>query len=223
MSDRLRPRRGRLPLAVLGVAVVGMLGGHELGYLLGGAARTLSTPHGHLDATVHAAPVLAAWSLLAAALTDPRRGWTRELTVPRLTAVQTTLFVLVEVGERALQGAAFGELSSASVLLGLLAQPLLAALTVLLARYGQTVVGHLLRRRRAGRPVALGPVLGTAGTPVLVSRQPPSVSSRDPPRDVRSAPHVPPRTPTRPRARGDGRTRWIAHDPGWSQACSRPA
>jgi hypothetical protein len=182
VSARPAGSRTRTALAVAGVAAVGVLGGHELGYLVGAADGTVTTPHAHLDALLGAAPVAAAWLLLAAALTDPRRGWTRELTVTRLVTAQAGLYAALEIGERLAHGVPLAELASVAVVSGLVAQVVVAGVAILLARAGQSLVGHLLRRPR---PRATTPALSRpVGDPVDVpagSRRPRTAPSRGPP------------------------------------------
>jgi hypothetical protein len=170
-------------LAPSGVAILGVVGGHELGYLLGGAADvSLATSHVHLTAATQVAHLFVAWLLLAIAVTDPRRGWTRGLTVPRLAGLQSALYVALEVGERIAQGAPLAELGSAPVLLGLAVQLPLAATLVLFARVVQAAVDRLL----AAGPA---PLLVPTGRPrcrqrsgfVPRSRRPLATTSRGPP------------------------------------------
>ncbi|WP_052666788.1 hypothetical protein [Nitriliruptor alkaliphilus] len=173
-------RRG---LAVLGVALLGVVGGHELGYLVGGAADGgLATPHTHLAAATRVAHLFAVWFLLAAAVSDPRRGWTRGLTVPRLAILQSGLYVTLEVAERVAQGTPLAELTSRCVLFGLLLQLPLAATTVLLSRVTQTAVERLLAGGPALLVVPTGRPRCTRGPEVAPrSRRPLAATSRGPP------------------------------------------
>jgi hypothetical protein len=187
VSAHARGTRSRPALAVLGVAAIGTLAGHELGYLLGGVVdATLETSHAHLSAFLGVAPLAAAWALLAAALTDPRRGWTRQLTARRLASSQAVLYGALEVGERALVGAPMAELGSASVVLGLLAQGWLAAAAVLLVRLAQSVVGHVLRGCSPPLVLQLPAVPVAVPVSVPASRRPLTTSSRGPPHRSRS-------------------------------------
>jgi hypothetical protein len=179
VSNRTATGGAGRALALLGVAAVGVLGGHELGYLLGGATST--TPHGHLEAALHAAPLFAAWLLVAAAVTDPRRGWTRALTFPRLAALQVTLYGGLEVGERLVLGMPLAELTSTPVLLGLLSQLLLAGVTIALARLAQALVERILLRWSEAARLRVPTSFAAPAPRAVRSQRPLTTSSRGPP------------------------------------------
>jgi hypothetical protein len=169
-------------LALLGVAILGVVGGHELGYLLGGAAdASLATPHAHVAAVTQVLHLFVAWLLLAVAVTDPRRGWTRGLTIRRLAGLQAALYAALEVGERLVQGAPLAELASAPVLLGLAVQLPLAAVTVLVARVVQAAVDRLLADGPTPIVVPTGRHRCRRAGSVPRSRRPLATTSRGPP------------------------------------------
>jgi hypothetical protein len=130
-------QRARGWLGLLVVAGAGALIGHEVGYTVGPSLGSqVVTPHGHVAQLLQILPPLGGFVLLAAAVSDPRRArWAREqLTVGRLAAVQMLLFVALEVMERQAHGVSLAELATPPVLVGAVAQLLVAALLVTFVR-----------------------------------------------------------------------------------------
>ena len=150
------PRRPLVRLLL--VAVAGALIGHELGYALGpfvGEAAS-TTPHDHLDQFLRIVPAAGVLTVVVAGLTDPRRARHVDdrISVGRLASLQGVLYGALEIGERLLHGQTLHGLAEPPVVLGGLAQLLVAVLLVSLARLTRRVL-HLLDH-------ALGaPVLGT--------------------------------------------------------------
>jgi len=126
-------RLSRARMAVALAAPAGVLGGHAIGYLAGGAhARSHAVDHSYLGVVATlATPLVVAAVLVAAA---GGRSRPRPVPVTALLAAQWILFAGQEMAEHALAGhGAAGALASPAVWVGLAAQGLTAlALAVLL-------------------------------------------------------------------------------------------
>lgn len=149
----MRPRVSgslRWPGLIL-VAWAGVLAGHMLGYGVSGLLGAISaTPHAHLDPLADVLVPLGAIALTAIAATDPSRsGWRRGLTVPRLAGVQSVLYLVLEWGERAVQGHGLAELLSLPVIAGFVAQLVVAVVVVSTVR--------LVWRATRIRPLVMAP------------------------------------------------------------------
>lgn len=165
------------PAGLAALAGAGALVGHEIGYL---AAADAGAGHGHIAWLMPIALGVAIVGFWASAVSVLRRLPTPPPSIGALTAVQVAAYIVLEVGERA---AGFGgSLFSLPVLLGLLAQPLVAWAALRLLHAGRRVVEHLLTARlapmlvprptwtivSAARPLpALVPVAPARGPPGL--------------------------------------------------------
>lgn len=152
--------RRLLPVArFLFVAAAGALIGHEIGYGLRpfvGEAGVL-VGHAHVGHLVQILVPFGGVALLAGALADPRRtDWAHYLGLGRLTVAQSLLYAALEVGERVAQDASLWGLLSPEVVLGAVAQLVVAALLVTLVRHAQRLWALLVPTTR---PSTLQPLL----------------------------------------------------------------
>lgn len=126
----------RDPSAVAALVGAGTLVGHELGYL---AESGAGTGHGYFALIAPLAIVGVVIAVWASALSVLRRGAALAPSVATLAAAQTLLYLAFEVGERTI-GAAESSLFSVPVVLGLVAQPLVAWFAVSALRLASAVV-----------------------------------------------------------------------------------
>lgn len=152
--------RGVDRFGLVALVAAGTLAAHEIGYL---ADEGASVSHAYLGVAgplVLLAACVAAWLAAVRVLRDDPR---RLPSVGALAAAQLGLYAIVEVAERVL-GGAMSSLVSTPVVLGLVAQAVVAWLALRLLRLGRAVVVRLRRRRvRAVRSV-----LADAPTPATV-------------------------------------------------------
>jgi hypothetical protein len=140
------PCRRVLPPGQLALAFAGMLLGHAAGYAVAAATGTMAgVSHAHLDVLLDVGLPLGVVALLLLALTEPRRiAGARDVTVARLAGLQSLLFVGLETLERLVQGAGPGGLLSTAVVVGFLAQLLVATVVVLLVGATRRFVRRIL-------------------------------------------------------------------------------
>lgn len=177
--DRVDVRRASVPapsipvprradsFGLMALVGAGTLGAHELGYL---ADPDGSVSHAYLDVLGPILVLLACVAAWSAAVRVLRGDPGRLPSVRILTAVQVTAYLVLEVGERLVDGS-LSSLASTPVVLGLLAQPLVAALAVGLLRLGRHVVRSMRRTgRRALAPRRIrvpAPTASYVSTPAL--------------------------------------------------------
>lgn len=116
----------RDPYAIAALAGAGTLVGHELGYLAEAGARS---GHDYFALVAPLAIVGVVVAMWASAVSVLRRGALRAPSVAALASAQALLYLGFEIGERTV-GATESPLFSLPVILGLLAQPLVAWLAV---------------------------------------------------------------------------------------------
>jgi hypothetical protein len=173
----------------LGVALLipaGALAGHAAAYgLVGGHTHTHAGPgHGYLAAAAAVAVPLALAAFVWHACQGANRG--RRPSLAPLLVAQPVLFLGQEGLEHLLSGHGMASLAqSPAVRVGLVAQAVVAAMTLLLVRAaratGRAVAASLLRpapRRRdrpwVPRPPASAPVVSRARSTRVSERGPPS-------------------------------------------------
>jgi hypothetical protein len=165
----------------------GFVAGHELGYQAAGALGSTSVPasdHGYLSLLV-----LVGVPFALAALARTFLAGLREQLPPvrfrTMAIAQAALFLAVELVEHAAAGVGPAEaLVRPEVVLGLVAQPVLAALLTLIVRtthdVGAAVAGATRRRsipavRPLWRPAADQPVVLAVWVSSVATRGPPAV------------------------------------------------
>lgn len=176
--------RRLLPVArFLLVAAAGALIGHEIGY---GLRPFVGEPgvlvgHAHVGHLVQALVPFGAVALLAGTLADPRRtDWARDhLGLGRLTVTQSLLYAALEVGERVAQDASLWGLLSPHVILGAVAQLVVAAVLVTLVRDAQRLRALLVRTAPPSTPQP--PAFPTVGRPFVAADVQLPVRARAPP------------------------------------------
>ncbi|MEM1333798.1 MAG: hypothetical protein AAGG08_10095 [Actinomycetota bacterium] len=178
MDERGGRARRADPFGLVALAGAGSLTAHEVGYALAGSDGQVE--HGHLTLLAPLVVVslcLAGW---LAAVRVLRAGGGTPPTWQHLALAQTAVYVLLEFGERVLAGS-LGTIASPPVVAGLVLQPLVAFVAVLLLRVGERAVLAVfgVRRplpRRTGLPRGAVPVVE-----VLAVRRGGSVRLRGPP------------------------------------------
>lgn len=131
----------RDPFAIAALAGAGTLVGHELGYLAETGASSGHDYFALLAPLALAGAVLAVW---AAAVSVLKKGATVAPSTATLAAAQTVLYLGFEIGERTI-GATDSALISLPVVLGLLAQPLVAWLAVHALKITSAVIAGFVR------------------------------------------------------------------------------
>ncbi len=163
MPDSVDPGDSRRdPFGLAALAAAGALLGHELGYL---ADPSAGSGHEYLTIVgpaVATAAVVAVWSLAVRVL---RRGGGALPSVATLAAGQSVLYLGFEIGERTI-GSAESPLWSSAVVLGLVAQPLVAWLGLRFLALGHQVLTAIVaRHRRRAHPTRSARWVRIAGIP----------------------------------------------------------
>lgn len=148
------------------LAGAGALIAHELGYGTAGLLPVSMTDpgHGHLPTLMD---LLIPLAMFFGALVVLRsvRGQVGEVDARRLVSIQVALFTALELGEHAAAGNALAAFTNPGVILGLVAQPIIAALIAGALGRAATVLrehrGELLLTRPALGTIA--PIPPTAG------------------------------------------------------------
>jgi hypothetical protein len=147
-SRRLADR----PLVVLGLAAMGVAVGHLLTFLVlvpdpaARAAVLARTGHGYFGLFAQAAVVVGAIGAAAAVLRQLAPGATvRAASFGSLARVQVGAFVWMEVVERVVSHAGFGDLFRSDVAVGVLVQVLIAAALAWIV----SLLGRVAARARA--------------------------------------------------------------------------
>ena len=140
------------PFGLAALAGAGTLAAHQVGYLADGASDVSHAYLGLLGPVVVLVSCVAAW---VASIRVLRNDAGRLPSFGLLAWAQVSLFVLMEVAERAVSG--FESLMSAPVLIGLFLQPVVAWAALLLLSLGRRVLETLrpaTKRLPAARLVA---------------------------------------------------------------------
>lgn len=164
----------------------GFVAGHELGYQAAAALGATPVPasaHGYLGAVL----LVAAPFAFAAVARSLLAGYRDELPPVRwstLAGAQVALFLAVELAEHAAAGLSpAGTLAEPAVLLGLVAQVVVAALLVLVTRSTHEVAAAVAASRRCRLPLRppARPWRTVHGAPVPAVVPVSSLSRRGPP------------------------------------------
>ena len=159
--------RARLSVACLVPA--GALAGHAASYGLAGAHVQLAPPHGHLPVVASVA-VPVALAALAWHVWEGARS-RRAPALRLLLVAQPALFLTQEALEHLLGGHGMASLAhSPAVRVGVLAQVVVAALTLLLVRAARTTGRVLVAALRRRRPLALRRESPRRAAPAAVPR-----------------------------------------------------
>lgn len=143
-----RPERRLDPVGLGALVATGTLGAHQLGYVADGGATTMHEYLGIVGPAVLMFGFVAAWT---AALRILRHDGGRAPSLAQLSALQVALFVAMEAIERLATGS-LGTIGSTPVVLGLLAQPLVAFVALRVLRRGGKVLESLVAVTSPGRP-----------------------------------------------------------------------
>lgn len=160
------------PFGLAALAASGTLTAHQLAYLADAEARNAHTYLAIVGPVVLLAAFAATWW---AAIRIVRCDAGRLPSVRSLTACQISLYVTIEIGERMLGGEALGSLTSAPVVLGLGAQPIVAWAALQFLRVGARLLTALVA---PSEPCARPPSVSWTAPPCVVLQSFPRAAIR---------------------------------------------
>jgi len=160
----MAPTAERDPFAVAALVGAGTLVGHEVGYLADASAGNGHEYFALIAPLAIVGVVIAVW---ASAVSVLRRGTARAPGVASLALAQSVLYVGFEVGERTI-GTTDSPILSLPVLLGLLAQPLVAWLAVSALRLSAAVVAAAVGSAPPSLAARTGALVSSTTSPPTV-------------------------------------------------------